>query len=295
LIVGETGTGKELVARALHDSSHRAARPMISVNCSAIPSELLESLLFGHERGAFTGADRRRRGRMEVAEDGTILLDEIGDMPMPLQAKLLRVLEDKRFLPVGAEKDIELRARIVASTNIDLAGAVAAGTFRKDLFYRLNVIEIRLPNLAERGDADFLQLLEHLIERAPRPLSISYDAKLWLAHQHWDGNIRQVKNAIERLCLLAPSDSIDIALLEELLGPPPNGEPLSLHAVVDDILSMVDIAGPKISVVEKLLIDRAMERSGGNKTSAAKLLGIHRKALERRMERMSQPPAGDDE
>jgi two-component system response regulator HydG len=268
---------------------------MISVNCSAIPSELLESLLFGHERGAFTGADRRRRGRMEVAEDGTMLLDEIGDMPMPLQAKLLRVLEDKRFLPVGAEKDIELRARIVASTNKDLACAVAAGTFRKDLFYRLNVIEIRLPTLVERGVDDFMQLLDHFVERAPRALSFSIDAKIWMAHQAWDGNIRQLKNAIERLCLLAPSDAIDVALLEEFLPPPPNGESASLHAVVDDILSMGDIAGPKISIVEKLLIDRAMERSGGNKTSAAKLLGIHRKALERRMERMSQPPIGEDE
>jgi two-component system response regulator HydG len=180
LILGETGTGKEMVARAIHHVSPRREKPFVAVNCSALPSDLLESLLFGHERGAFTGEGRPRSGRMAAAEDGTLLLDEVGDLPLDVQGKLLRVLEEKRFLPVGADQEVPLHARILAATNADLHKRVQSGQFRSDLFFRLDVVTIRLPRLSERG-GDLVELLVSFAEGLPRPLKFTDRAIEWLA------------------------------------------------------------------------------------------------------------------
>src|SRR6185369_126352 len=179
LVRGETGTGKELVARALHETSSRRAEPFQAVNCSALPGTLIESLIFGHERGAFTGAERRRRGQLELAGAGTLLLDEIAEMPTELQAKLLRVLEDRRFRPLGAEIELPLRARIVAATHVDLEQRIAQGRFREDLFYRLNVVTVTLPSLADRGD-DMLELLATFAGEGTRKLRFTDGAIAWL-------------------------------------------------------------------------------------------------------------------
>ncbi|MEY4631666.1 MAG: hypothetical protein RIQ81_1786, partial [Pseudomonadota bacterium] len=207
LISGESGTGKELIASAIHRLSQRASSPFVAINCSAIPENLLESELFGHEKGAFTGADRRRLGRFDAASGGTLFLDEIGDMPLSLQAKLLRVLQDKRFTPLGGNESREADVRIVAATNVDLEKAVKAGTFRLDLFYRLNVLPVSLPALRERTE-DIPVLLEHFLELANRmhgydmPVSLGNDAVQALRTFNWPGNVRQLQNMIERLVVL---------------------------------------------------------------------------------------------
>src|SRR5580700_8480285 len=209
LVQGETGTGKELVARALHEASSRRADPFVAVNCSALPGTLIESLIFGHERGAFTGAERRTRGQLEVVGAGTILLDEIAEMSIDLQAKLLRVLEDRRFRPLGAEDELPLRARVVASTHVDLQQRIAQGRFREDLYYRLNVVTITVPPLAERVE-DLPELVLSFSAELPRRLRFTATAIEWLAHRPWPGNVRELRNVIERLSLLAEETTIDV-------------------------------------------------------------------------------------
>jgi len=213
LIFGESGTGKELIASALHRLSSRSDKPFVALNCSAIPENLLESELFGHEKGAFTGADRRRAGRFELAHGGTIFLDEIGDMPINLQSKLLRVLQEKRFTPVGGNESREADVRIVAATHVDLDAAVKKGTFRLDLFYRLNVLPVTLPSLRERSE-DIPAFLEHFMEIANRahpvdvPCFFTPEVIDKLTAYAWPGNVRQLQNLIERLVVLRGGGAI---------------------------------------------------------------------------------------
>jgi DNA-binding NtrC family response regulator len=290
LIRGETGTGKELVARALHEASGRRDDPFVAVNCSALPGTLIESLVFGHERGAFTGAERRTRGQLELAGSGTILLDEIAEMPLELQAKLLRVLEDRRFRPLGAEEERPLEARVLASTHVDLERRIAEGRFREDLFYRLNVVTIRVPSLAERLD-DVPELVSAFAALLSRKLRFSASAMAWLRNRPWPGNVRELRNVIERVALLAEGDDVEVGTLEELARlPSPNDARLEIDRMARALLALPDRLGSKLDVIERAVLHHAIESCGGNKSAAARLVGVDRKALERRWERLSEPP-----
>jgi formate hydrogenlyase transcriptional activator len=214
LILGETGTGKELVARAIHARSRRASRPFIKVNCAAIPASLIASELFGHEKGAFTGAMQRRLGRFEAADGGTIFLDEVGELPMETQIALLRVLQEREFERVGSNHSVSVDVRIVAATNRDLKAAILAGTFRSDVFYRLNVFPIRVPALRERAE-DIPLLVSHMVDRysgktGRRFTKIAKDALQLLQSYHWPGNIRELQNVIERAVILSEDDALTV-------------------------------------------------------------------------------------
>ncbi len=293
LIRGETGSGKEMVARALHEQSGRRAEPFLAVNCSALPGTLIESLIFGHERGAFTGAERRIRGQLEQAGAGTVLLDEIAEMPTELQAKLLRVLEDRRFRPLGSETELPLRARVLAATHVDLEQRIAQGRFREDLFYRLNVVTVSLPSLAERGD-DLIELLASFMAESPRKLSFTDGAIAWLLRRQWPGNVRELRNVVERLVLLAESDVIDVPVLEELASerPPPDAA-AEIDRLARALLALPERLGSKLRVMERAVLHHAIESCGGNKAAAARLVGVDRKALERRWDRHvnEEPPS----
>jgi DNA-binding NtrC family response regulator len=287
LIRGETGTGKEIVARALHESSSRREQPFIAVNCSALPGALIESLIFGHERGAFTGADRRVRGQLELARAGTLLLDEIAEMPAELQAKLLRVLEDRRFRPLGAEAEISVRARILAATHVDLERRISEGRFREDLYYRLNVVTIDIPPLAERG-GDLVELLLAFCSELPRRIRFTDDAVAWLARRRWSGNVRELRNVVERIALLSESETIDTPVLEELVRDRSSGDwSAEVDRIAKKLLALPAHLGSKLDVVERSIVQQAIEMSNGNKSAAARMLGLDRKALERKWERIS--------
>jgi DNA-binding NtrC family response regulator len=293
LIRGETGTGKEMVARALHEMSSRRAEPFLAVNCSALPGTLIESLIFGHERGAFTGAERRQRGQLELAGAGTILLDEIAEMPTELQAKLLRVLEDRRFRPLGAESELPLRARVLAATHVDLEQRKEDGSFRSDLFYRLNVVTVQLPSLAERGD-DLLELLNTFCADLPRKLRFTDEAIAWLMRRQWPGNVRELRNVVERLALLADSDLIDVPVLAELAAERPVTDAASeIDRMARALLALPERLGSKLRVIERAVLHHAIESCGGNKAAAARLIGVDRKVLERRWDRHTgeDPPS----
>jgi DNA-binding NtrC family response regulator len=290
LIRGETGTGKELVARALHEMSGRRNEPFVAVNCSALPGTLIESLIFGHERGAFTGAERRTRGQLELAGGGTMLLDEIAEMPIDLQAKLLRVLEDRRFRPLGAEEERPLMARIVASTHVDLQRRIHEGRFREDLYYRLNVVTLQVPSLAERVE-DIPELVSSFSGELPRKLRFTENAMGWLERRPWPGNVRELRNVIERIALLAESDTIDVPTLEEFANPPAAGDArMEIDKMARSLLALPDRLGSKLDVIERAILHHAIESCGGNKSAAARLIGVDRKALERRWERLSDGP-----
>lgn len=296
LIRGETGSGKELVARALHESSERNEHPFVAVNCSALPGTLIESMIFGHERGAFTGADRKMRGHLELAGHGTILLDEIAEMPTELQAKLLRVLEDRRFRPLGSETELPLRARVLAATHIDLEERIREGRFREDLFYRLNVVAIEMPSLGERRE-DIPELLNAFVMDLPRKLSFTQAAVEWLQRRRWPGNVRELRNAVERLALLAESDEIDETILDELVGLQPLGsDGRDVDNLARSILALPVRRGSKLDVIERAVLHHAIETCGGNKSAAARLLGVDRKALERKWDRLTEEnaPSSDE-
>jgi DNA-binding NtrC family response regulator len=296
LILGETGTGKEMVARAIHQASPRRSEPFVAVNCTAIPSTLLESLLFGHERGAFTGADRKRRGRMATAEGGTLLLDEIGDLPLEVQGKLLRVLEEQRFLPVGADEEVPLRARILAATNVDLGQRVREGRFRSDLFYRLDVVTIRVPSLGERGAGDFQELLAQFVEHLPRAVRFTKPAIEWLARRAWPGNVRELKNVVRRVSIMADREDVDVPMLEALV--PSNGSAPStsaIDALVDEVLASGEEGASLYRAVERAMLRRALDQTNGNKSAAARLLGLPRKALSRRWARLDATDSSDED
>jgi DNA-binding NtrC family response regulator len=267
LIRGESGTGKELVARAIHDGSNRRDKPFLAVNCAALPESLLESELFGYEKGAFTGAAKRRLGRFELADKGTLFLDEIGDLSQPMQVKLLRVLESRTFERLGGNEQIKVDIRLVTATNRNLEARVAGGEFREDLFYRLNVIPIVLPPLRERRD-DILPLVDHFIEiftaKAGKQIKgISPEAKDLLLSHGWPGNVRELENTIERAVVLSRSDVID---KDSLIG-----FSISRPEISTDTLNLADL--------EKRAIAEALNRTGGKLIEAAELLGIHRNTI----------------
>ncbi|HMJ10155.1 MAG TPA: sigma-54 dependent transcriptional regulator [Polyangiaceae bacterium] len=295
LIRGETGSGKEMVARAIHEMSGRNSQRFLAVNCSALPGTLVESLIFGHERGAFTGASRRVRGQLELAGAGTLLLDEIAEMPSELQAKLLRVLEDRTFRPLGSEEELPLRARVLAATHVDLESRMRRGQFREDLFYRLNVVSIELPTLAERQE-DLNELVHWFVEEIPRKLRFSEAAMDWLSKRSWPGNVRELKNTIERLALLADTTDIDVPILKDLVGEDADRSRMELDNLAKAILALPGRFGSKLEVVERAVLEQAVATCGGNKSAAARLIGLDRKALERKWERLGEsftPPTDE--
>ena len=293
LITGESGTGKELVARAIHAASPRAGAPFVAVNTAAIPRELLESELFGHERGAFTGAIAPRMGRFREASGGTLFLDEIGDMPVELQAKLLRVLQSDEVTPVGGRLPERVDVRIIAATHRDLDAAVARGEFREDLLYRLRVVPIHIPPLRARGE-DVRVLAEHFVERYAQelvggPRFVSEEALARLERHSWPGNVRELENSIKRALVLAPGEVLtpdEFAFLEE-----PRREPAgtSLEALVaaesDAALEAGedDLHRRLLERVERPLLERVLARTGGNQIRAAALLGINRNTLRKKI------------
>jgi DNA-binding NtrC family response regulator len=275
LISGETGTGKELVARAIHDHGHRGCKPFIPVNCAAIPTELMESELFGHVRGAFTGAVSDRKGAFREAEHGTLFLDEIGDMDIAMQAKILRALQERVVTPVGG-KPIPVDVRVIGATHRDLKQRVRDGSFREDLFYRLHVVPIHLPALRERI-ADIVPLAEHFLARAGGAKRLAPDAAARLIRNAWPGNVRELKNAIERVAVLVRGDmvnSADLGFIDEN------------RAATEGAIEWPDEDLPSATArLEEMLIRRALARSSGNRAEAARMLSIHRQLLYSKMKR----------
>jgi len=290
LVRGATGSGKEMVARAIHYSGKRRSQPLLAVNCSALPGTLIESLVFGHQRGAFTGADRRVRGQLELAGAGTLLLDEIAEMPTELQAKLLRVLEGRKFRPLGAEEELTLQARIIAATHVDLERRIADGTFREDLYFRLNVVTIDVPPLSERDD-DIPYLVQTFASEQPRPLRFTAEAVTWLRMRHWAGNVRELKNAIERLSLLAERDLIDVPTLVELIGSDGVFVERELARLAKTLLTLSTKEPSKLDAIQRAAVEQALANAKGNKSAAARLLGVHRKVLERMLKGDAEPAA----
>lgn len=301
LITGESGTGKELVARALHEHSSRKDKPFIKVNCAAIPKELMESELFGYERGAFTGAVSSKPGRFELAASGTLFLDEIGEIPIEMQVKLLRALQECEFERVGGIKTIRVDVRLVAATNRDLRKLIAAGTFREDLYYRLNVVPIRLPSLHERA-ADIPILTEHFLQKFNERLKknvagIESDAMAVLSSYSWPGNIRELENVIERAVLFCDTERIrESDLSPEVRGsssiPPTHlAESLVDHALGPGLVGsdggLKEHVKVAMSRLERELVRRALVQTNGNVTHAARLLKISRKGLQLKMKELN--------
>jgi DNA-binding NtrC family response regulator len=274
LITGESGVGKEVVADVIHAWSPRASGALVKVNCAEIPENLLESELFGHEKGAFAGATQSRIGRFEEANDGTIFLDEIGDLPMPLQAKLLRVIHDGSFRRIGSGRDFHTNARVLAATNRDLEAQIAAGHFREDLFYRLNVMEIHLPPLRERRE-DIIPLATHFIGQFSRQKSrFSGTVAACLASYGWPGNVRELRNAMERAALLSRGE---IVLPEHLPAR------IVAHAAQP---AMAPADAQRLEHIEREAILHALRKNGYNRTETAKELAISRRALTYKLQRL---------
>ncbi|HUP24795.1 MAG TPA: sigma-54 dependent transcriptional regulator [Thermoanaerobaculia bacterium] len=271
LLLGESGTGKELFARALHELSPRHAGPFVAFNCAAIPEPLMENELFGHEKGSFTGATARQVGRFEQATGGTLVLDEVGELDLAVQAKVLRVLEERAYQRIGGEREIQADVRLVAATNRDLRRAVADGTFRADLYYRLDVFPIELPPLRDRPE-DVPELAEHLLRRAAHKSgrtapTLSRDAAALLAGEVWPGNVRQLANVLERAAILCEGAELRAADLEPLIEPLGGSDPAA--------------ADPETAA--RARVREALLEAGGNKTRAAELLGISYRTLLRRV------------
>ena len=306
LITGESGTGKELVARALHEHSPRARRPFIALNTAAIPTDLLESELFGHERGAFTGADAQRRGRFEQADGGTLFLDEIGDMSPPLQTRLLRVLAEGEFYRVGGQTPVRVDVRVIAATHQDLTERVARGLFREDLYHRLNVIRIELPPLRARAE-DVPALLAHYLQVAARelgvePKTLAPDALAGLTRYAWPGNVRELVNLCRRLSVLAPGATVHASDL-----PPEVGGAARAPAEHDWAAALAEWAGrhvhggraPLLETAqpqfERALIGAALKRTHGRRQQAAKLIGWGRNTLTRKLRELGMDGAATDD
>ncbi|MBW1911864.1 MAG: sigma 54-interacting transcriptional regulator [Deltaproteobacteria bacterium] len=281
LITGDSGTGKELVARSIHYNSGRKDNPLVIVNCAALTETLLESELFGHEKGAFTGADRRREGRFMQAHKGTVFLDEIGEMSPMMQAKLLRVIQEREIQRVGSDRVIKVDVRILAATNRDLKEDVSSGGFREDLYYRLNVVNIRVPSLRDRMD-DIPLLAQHFLDRYARKnrkqvKGFSPLAMDMLLKYEWPGNVRELENAVERAVILLSGDRITekelpIVITQSYSG---GGELQTSHGVISELRSLEEI--------EKQAILNAFETAGGNKSETARILGINRKTLHKKL------------
>jgi len=302
LITGESGTGKELVARAIYHHGRRAEQPFLAINCAAIPEQLLESELFGHERGAFTGANVQRIGKFEQCNHGTIFLDEIGDMPLGSQTKILRVLQSGSFERVGGNQSIKVDVRVIAATNKPLEQAVANKTFREDLFYRLNVVRIELPALRNRSE-DIPLLVNYFLKKyaqrqKQRPKSMSPDVIAALEHYHWPGNVRELENVVQRALVVAKGDAILVGdLPSEILGHKPASaiaSPTSAATITNDLSELARALfrwarrDPKMKIipaVERELVVEALKETHGNQVQAAKLLGITRATLRKRVEK----------
>lgn len=293
LVTGESGTGKELLVRALHMNSRRAGKPFVPVNCGAIPRELLESELFGHEKGAFTHAIRSRAGRFELADTGTIFLDEIGEMDLSLQVKILRVLQEKEFERVGGTRTMKVDVRIIAATNRDLDNEVAAGRFREDLFYRLNVIPMHLPPLRERGD-DIMLLTEFFLDRfcktkERKKLSITPETREMFLRYSWPGNVRELENFMERLSILCDNDEVRPTDLPKKIWDDtgrampvaaPRTEPAGfVWPNVADIKAQGMGLKEFLDEIEERLLTEALAMADGVKNQAAEILGIKRTTL----------------
>jgi len=294
LIRGESGTGKDLVAKAIHYTSERAEKPFLNITCTAIPETLLESELFGHERGAFTDAKQTKKGLLESANGGTVFLDEIGDMGLALQSKLLRFLEEKTFRRVGGNQDIRVDVRVIGATNRDLEKAVREGQFREDLYYRLKVIPIYLPSMKERSE-DIPELVDHFLDQFNREFKkntkrVTPEAMESLMRYRWPGNVRELRNVIERVMILENREELDVAdLPKEIVQasefydegedvPDPGADPASTGPMVE-----LPEGGVSLREVQRDLVRQALERTGGNQTRAARLLRISRDALRYKM------------
>jgi DNA-binding NtrC family response regulator len=288
LLLGESGTGKELYARTLHALSHRSSGPFVAINCAAIPETLLETELFGHEKGAFTGAVARKPGRFELAHRGTLFLDEIGDLPLGLQAKILRALEEKRFERVGGTQSLQVDVRVVAATNRQLKAAVAARQFREDLFFRLSVFPIEIPPLRDRGQ-DVETLAHHFIDRfsrdvKARPLTLSPSALDELRRYHWPGNVRELQNCIERAVILADGDTIHPRHLNLTFRAESEAAPASdVWQGIDLSGSLTDATRRVVGEVERRKIVAALADAAGQKPRAAELLQVSYKTLLQKM------------
>ncbi len=283
LVTGESGTGKELVAKALHQNSSRKGHPFVPINCGAIPENLLESELFGHEKGAFTGADKRKEGLFESANDGTLFLDEIGELPMGMQVKLLRVLQEREFRRVGGTKDLPLNIRLVAATNQDLVERIKSGDFREDLYYRLNVVSIELPPLRSR--LDDIQLLinkfyyrltgkeECLIQKEAMELLLNYD---------WPGNVRELENLVERCVVLAEADELTVDCFPAQIMKKNCTSYEGLCPLPEDGIDL----DRWLEGIEKAILIKALERTGGVRKKAAELLGINFRSIRYRLSKL---------
>jgi len=283
LVLGQSGSGKELVVQELRRVGPRPAAPLLDLNCGAIPEALIESQLFGHKRGAFTGAERDQEGYLSAVGRGYLFLDEIAELPLPLQAKLLRVLESGQYRMVGSTKEIQFRGRVVAATHADLMDRVAEGRFREDLYYRLAVLELHVPGLSERPE-DIPLLLSHFAARQERPLSFSEEAVRRLEAHPWAGNVRELRNVVTRAAILSDETVVSEATVERLLrkcARGPGASSKALSTLADAVLEL-DV-GDKLQAVQSVLIERSLACCGGNKSAAARALGVHRKVLERWM------------
>ncbi|MDR1727264.1 MAG: sigma-54 dependent transcriptional regulator [Acidobacteriota bacterium] len=297
LVEGESGTGKELVARAIHAASGRASSPFVAINCGNIPPDLLESELFGHVKGAFTGATVTKKGLFEAADGGTVFLDEVGTLSMEIQARLLRVIQEREFRRLGSLENIKVDVRIIAATNTDLAGCVSRGTFRDDLYYRLNVIVVKLPPLRDRTE-DIPLLAEHFIrkfsgENHRDGLTVAPEALKVLMDYHWPGNVRELENVMERAVVLAPGDVIDAALFPRNLLQPPPPAPVApgggAFASGPDGSPEDLLARPlkeRVGEYEKAVILAALEKTGGNQKKAAGLLDVNPTTLSEKLKRL---------
>ena len=280
LLCGESGVGKDLIARAIHHHSPRSSRPFVKINCTALPENLMESELFGYEKGAFTGATATKPGKFEQADTGTVFLDEIGDVPPSVQVKLLRILQEREFERLGSNKIRHIDVRVLAATNVDLRAALEQGTFREDLYYRLNVLPINIPSLRERKE-DIPFLAEHFVKKLGKDLgssvqSISEAAMERLLAYHWPGNVRELENVIERSMVLAGGPVLQAADIKLDLAPK------SRTAVTDNFLP----EGMTLDQYEQSIIREALKRANGNKSQAARLLGLTRNALRYRLSQM---------
>jgi two-component system NtrC family response regulator len=286
LLQGESGTGKELVARAIHEASPRREQRLAVVNCSALSESLLESELFGHEKGAFTGATTRKRGWFEVADGGTLFLDEVGEMPPQVQVKLLRVLQERAFERVGGTDPIRVDFRLISATNRDLKADVAAGRFRDDLYYRLSVISLKIPPLRERRE-DIPPLVSQFLNKYSRREgkqigSVSPEAMQRLIQYPWPGNVRELEHSIERAVVVAASDRLTLEMLPEEIqawSPAAGPAPRPLEELT-------------LEEMERVLIEKTLERTGGNKSEAARLLNIHRRSIYNRLKKYGIDPRG---
>lgn len=298
LITGESGTGKEVMAKYVHSKSRRADKPFISVNCAAIPENLLESELFGHERGAFTGAIARRVGKFEEADGGTLLLDEISEMDVRLQAKLLRAIQEREIDRVGGSKPVKVNIRIIATSNRNLAEAVKAGEFREDLLFRLNVVNLKLPALRERP-ADILALAEHFIAKYAEANALparpfSEEAKNQVASYYWPGNVRELENTMHRAVLLATGDQIEAHAIRLPDGSPISGAPApAAHGAADNTSpasqpGAIPVVGRTVAEVEQDLILNTLDHCLGNRTHAANILGISIRTLRNKLKQYTE-------